>query len=68
MSTEHDPVPLRERLRDPNTGRDHEVLSRDAEFASSTVLRHGAKVVVLREMLNAPLQLPAPSKDGGAHG
>lgn len=57
MSTEHDSVPLRERIRDRRTGRDHEVLAREAELASSAVLRHGAKVVVLREMLNARVRV-----------
>jgi hypothetical protein len=57
LSTEHDPVPLRERVRDRRTGRDHEVLAREAEFASAAVLRQGAKVVVVREMLNARVRV-----------
>ncbi|MBB2959910.1 hypothetical protein [Methylobacterium sp. R2-1] len=57
MSAEHDPVPLRERIRDRRTGRDHEVLAREAELASAAVLRQGEKVVVVREMLNARVRV-----------
>ena len=41
------------------------MLSRGAEFASSTVLRHGAKVVVLQEMLTGRVRVHLASEVEG---
>lgn len=48
-----DPVPLRERIRDRQTGRTHEILARDASVMSDVPLIQGAKVILIRDMLNA---------------
>ncbi|AMB47839.1 hypothetical protein [Methylobacterium sp. AMS5] len=53
MSTEHDPVPLRERVRDTRNKRTYEVLARDASVLSGGPLVSGAKVILLRDMINA---------------
>ncbi|MFG7486353.1 hypothetical protein [Methylorubrum rhodesianum] len=59
--------PLRERIRDRRTGRTHEILARDAEIATSAVLREGAKVVVIREMLTARVRVILVGEISGGH-
>ena len=53
LTTEHDPVPLRERVRDTHSQRTYEVLVREATIFSNLPLKQGDKVVLLRDMTNA---------------
>lgn len=52
-----DPVPLRERIRDPKTNRTHEILARDAEIDTASPFQNGAKAVVIRCMLTARVRV-----------